>query len=216
MIHRLRGRLIEKQLTQVVVDTGGVGYGVAVSPQTSGQLPEPGIDGAVEVDLFIHTHVYEGGIDLYGFQNAEDREVFQRLTGVSKVGHKMAMNILAGLEADELVRVIAEGDLARLVRIPGIGKKTAERMVLELKEPFGELRRLRQAASPAAAAADAAGTPAAQTVAATLEDVRSALLNFGYKPGTVNRVVPLLQKSAEEGEQLADLIREGLRLLQQG
>ncbi len=215
MIHRLRGRLIDKQITLVVVDAGGVGYGVAVSPQTSGQLPEPGVDGVVEVDLFIRTHVYEGGIDLYGFRNAADREVFQRLTGVSKVGHKMAMNILAGLEADELVSVISDGDLARLVRIPGIGKKTAERIVLELKEPFGELRRLRQAAT-LAGEADAGATPESQTVAATLEDVRSALLNFGYKAAAVNRVIPLLQKSAEEGEALADLIREGLRLLQQG
>jgi Holliday junction DNA helicase RuvA len=214
MIHRLRGRLIDKQLTTVVVDTGGVGYGVAVSPQTSGQLPEPGLEGQLEVDLHIHTHVYEGGIDLYGFLDAGDREVFRRLTGVSKVGHKMAMNILAGLPAEELVAVIAAGDVARLVRIPGIGKKTAERMVLELQEPFKELHRLRQAG--ASAAAGEPGATAGGESAAALDDVRSALLNFGYKAATVNRVMPLLQKPAEEGATLADLIREGLRLLQQG
>ena len=211
MIHRLRGLLIEKELTSVVVDAGGVGYGVAISPFTSGHLPEPELDPDREVELYVHTHVYEGGIDLYGFESAADREVFLRLTGVSKVGPKMAMTILSGLEPDELVRCIAEGDVARLVRIPGIGKKTAERMVVELKDAFAELWRQRQVSSRAGSAADAG-----RLDARVLEDVRSALLNFGWKAATVNRVTPLLQKQADAGAPLPELIREGLRLLQKG
>lgn len=203
MIHRLRGVLLEKDLTRLVVEAGGVGYGVAVSPQTSGQLPPEG----EPVDLFVHTHVYEGGIDLYGFRSPEDRTVFLRLTGVSKVGHKLAMTVLSGMDAGELVEVVAAGDLARLVRIPGVGKKTAERMVVELKDKFTDLARARQASRPAAAAAPASD-------AQRLEDARSALLNFGWKPANVSRVIPLLQKAADEGTALPDLIREGLRLLQ--
>lgn len=202
MIRRLRGRIIDKELTQVVVDVGGVGYGVSVSVQTAATLPEPD----ASVDLYVHTHVYDGGIDLYGFRSPEDREVFLCLIGVSKVGHRTALNILSGMDADDLLRVIAEGDLARLVRIPGIGKKTAERMVLELKDKFTALRRGRRAA--------AGSEPQPAEGAPSLEDVRSALLNFGWKAGSVNRVVPMLQKHADDGAPLADLIREGLRLLQ--
>lgn len=202
MIRRLRGHVLEKELTWVVVDVRGVGYGVSVSVQTSATLPEPD----AEVDLYVHTHVYDGGIDLYGFRTPEDREVFLCLIGVSKVGHRTALNILSGMDAEDLLRVIAEGDLARLVRIPGIGKKTAERMVLELKDKFAALRRSRQAAAGPELPAE--GPPP------SLEDVRSALLNFGWKAGSVNRVIPMLQKNADEGAPLADLIREGLRLLQ--
>lgn len=204
MIQRLRGTLLEKTPTRVVVDAGGVGYGVAVSPQTSALLSPEG----EEADLYVHTHVYEGGIDLYGFATADDRSVFLSLTAVSKVGHKLALAVLSGMDADALVDTIASGDIARLVRIPGVGRKTAERLVVELKDRFTALRLARPAAGgPGAGTRDAGAS-------SRLEDARSALLNLGWKPANVLRVMSLLQKPAEEGAELAELIREGLRLLQ--
>jgi len=201
MIRRLRGKLLEQELTQVVIEAGGVGYGVAVSPQTSTALPGLG----EPADLFIHTNVYDGGIDLYGFEHAEDREVFLKLTGVSGIGPRLAMNILSGMEPGDLLQAVADGDLARLVRIPGIGKRTAERIVVELKEKFRELLLLRGAA-PTDAAADADRV--------SMEEVRSALLNLGYKAATVNKIIPLLNKAAGDGATLQEIIREALRLLQ--
>ncbi|MDX9999935.1 MAG: Holliday junction branch migration protein RuvA [Polyangia bacterium] len=206
MIQRLRGTLLEKEPTRLVVEAGGVGYGVAVSPQTSGRLPPHG----EEVDLYVHTHVYDGGIDLFGFGSAEDRAVFLSLTGVSKVGHKLAMTVLSGMDPDDLVDAIAQGDIARLVRIPGVGRKTAERMVVELKDRFGDLRRSRQASQTTT---DEARTPTGQGGAGLLDDVRSALLNLGWKPANVAQVLPLLRRPADEGAEVSELIREGLRLL---
>ncbi|MFH2007193.1 MAG: Holliday junction branch migration protein RuvA [bacterium] len=201
MIRRLRGLLLEQELTQVVVEAGGVGYGVAVSPQTSSGLPGVG----EPVDLFIHTNVYDGGIDLYGFERAEDREVFLKLTGVSGIGPRLAMNILSGMEPGVLLQAVADGDLARLVRIPGVGKRTAERIVVELKDKFRDLLLLRGAAPTDDTAPDDR---------VSMEEVRSALLNFGYKAATVSRVIPLLDKAADDGATLQEIIREALRLLQ--
>ncbi len=201
MIRRLRGKLIEAELTQVVVDAGGVGYGVAVSPQTSAGLAGLGED----VDLHIHTNVYEGGIDLYGFESGDDREVFLRLTSVSGIGPKLAMNICSGMDPSDLLHAVADGDLARLVRIPGVGKRTAERMVVELSDKFKDLL-LSRGTAPAGDAAEPTGV--------SMEEVRSALLNFGYKAATVNKMMPLLKKEAAEGATLQDVIRGALALLQ--
>ncbi len=201
MIRRLRGTLIEAEITQVVIDAGGVGYGVAVSPQTSA-----GLTGLGEpVDLWIHTNVYEGGIDLYGFESGDDRDVFLRLTGVSGIGPRLAMNILSGLDPPVLLQAVADGDLARLVRIPGVGKRTAERMVVELKDKFKDLL----LAQGTEAGADKAG-PAG----VSMEEVRSALLNLGYRAATVTKIIPLLKKEAADGASLPDVIRAGLHLLQ--
>ncbi len=201
MIRRLRGTLIEAELTQVVIDTGGVGYGVAVSPQTSA-----GLTGLGEpVDLWIHTNVYDGGIDLYGFESGDDRDVFLRLTGVSGIGPRLAMNILSGMEPPVLLQAVADGDLARLVRIPGVGKRTAERMVVELRDKFKDLllsHGVREQTS------DTGPTGVA------MDEVHSALLNLGYKAATVTKMMPLLKKEAAGGASLQDVIREGLRLLQ--
>lgn len=201
MIRRLRGALLEAELTQVVIDAGGVGYGVAVSPQTSA-----GLAGLGEpVDLHIHTNVYEGGIDLYGFESGDDRDVFLRLTGVSGIGPKLAMNICSGMDPSDLLQAVAAGDLARLVRIPGVGKRTAERMVVELKDKFKDLLLARGAESTSSAD---------EPTGFSMEEVRSALLNFGYKAATVNKMVPLLKKEAADGASLQDVIREALSLLQ--
>lgn len=201
MIRRLRGTLLEAELTQVVIDAGGAGYGVAVSPQTSAGLPGLG----EPVDLWIHTNVYDGGIDLYGFESGDDRDVFLRLTSVSGIGPRLAMNILSGMDPSDLLQAVAGGDLARLVRIPGVGKRTAERMVVELKDKFKDML----VARGAAATGDAA-----EPDGVSMEEVRSALLNFGYKAATVTKMIPLLKKEAAEGASLPDVIREALRLLQ--
>jgi len=201
MIRRLRGTLLEADLTQVVIDASGTGYGVAVSPQTSAGLPGLG----EPVDLWIHTNVYDGGIDLYGFESGDDRDVFLRLTSVSGIGPRLAMNILSGMDPSDLLQAVANSDLARLVRIPGVGKRTAERIVVELKDKFKDL----VLARGAAAAGDAAEPPGV-----SMEEVRSALLNFGYKAATVTKMIPLLKKEAAEGASLQDVIREALRLLQ--
>jgi Holliday junction DNA helicase RuvA len=178
-----------------------VGYGVAVSPQTSAGLPAVG----EPVDLHIHTNVYDGGIDLYGFVSGDDRDVFLRLTAVSGIGPRLAMNILSGMEPADLLQAVADGDLARLVRIPGVGKRTAERMVVELKDRFKDLLLVR-----GAAATGDLGEPDGFS----MEEVRSALLNFGYKAATVGKMLPLLKKEAAAGASLQDVIREALRLLQ--
>jgi Holliday junction DNA helicase RuvA len=201
MIRRLRGTLLEAGLTAVVIDAGGVGYGVAVSPQTSAGLPAMG----EPVDLHIHTNVYDGGIDLYGFESGDDRDVFLRLTAVSGIGPRLAMNILSGMEPADLLQAVADADLARLVRIPGVGKRTAERLVVELRDRFRDLLAVRGAAATA---------DVAEPDGFSMEEVRSALLNFGYKAATVNKMLPRLKKQATDGAGLQDVIREALRLLQ--
>ena len=162
----LRGILIEKHPNQAVIDTGGVGYDVAIPVSTYAHLPEAGS----EVRLRIHTHVREDALALYGFLTQDEKALFEKLISVSGIGPKMAMAVLSGIPAPDLITGIRRGEVERLVRIPGVGKKTAERMVLELRDkmpaPSGE-----EAAAPAGAPS-AALTPVEQ-------DVLSALLNLG-------------------------------------
>src|SRR6476620_8692641 len=163
MIAHLRGKLLAKHPNQAVVETGGVGYDVTISVPTFSDLP--GIGG--EVALHIHTHVREDALALYGFLRSSEKALFEKLITVSGIGPKLAITILSGMAADEMVNSIRGNDIARLTRIPGIGKKTAERMVLELRDKLPE-----------------AGTPAAPTATPLRpieDDVLSALLNLGYQ-----------------------------------
>src|SRR3984957_6617039 len=130
MIAHLRGKLLAKHPNQAIVETGGVGYDVTISVPTFSDLP--GIGG--EVALHVHTHVREDTIALYGFLLASEKRLFEKLITVSGIGPKLAITILSGMAADEMVNAIRSNDIARLTRIPGIGKKTAERMVLELRD----------------------------------------------------------------------------------
>ena len=130
MIALLRGVLIEKHPNQAIVEAGGVGYDVTIPVSTFTQLPEPG----AEVRLRIHTHVREDALALYGFLTQDEKALFEKLIGVSGIGPTLAVKILSGLAAPDLIHVIRRGEVERLVRIPGIGKKTAERMVLELRD----------------------------------------------------------------------------------
>ena len=127
MIAHLRGRLISKHPNQAVVEAGGVGYDVTISVPTFSELPGTG----GEVALHIHTHVREDSIALFGFVRPTEKQLFERLISVSGIGPKLGITILSGMSADEMVGAIRGNDVARLTRIPGIGKKTAERMVLE-------------------------------------------------------------------------------------
>ena len=175
MIAHLRGSILEKHPNRIVIDVNGVGYDVFVPLSTFYGLGEPG----AAIALRIHTHVREDAFLLYGFATLLEQELFERLIGVSGIGAKVALAVLSGIEPQELIRAIERGDLARLTAIPGVGKKTSERIVLELKD------RLPRAA--VTAAADAAAPPAAP---ALRDDVVSALVNLGYHR-------PLAEKAAE-------------------
>ena len=157
MIAHLRGRLIEKEPARVVIDTNGVGYEVFVPLSTFTAMPDIG----GEVSLDIHTHVREDIMALYGFSSRQERRVFERLIAISGIGPKLAVTILSGGSIEGLVGAIRKGDLARLTAIPGVGKKTAERIVIELRDKLK----------------DFAEGPAKSTVEM---DVLSALENLGY------------------------------------
>jgi Holliday junction DNA helicase RuvA len=199
MIARLSGILIEKSVTQCVVDVNGAGYRVVVPLTTFYELPDVG----QPVVIHIHTHVREDAIHLYGFHAQEDREVFQMMISVSGIGPKLAVNILSGINAGELVRAVAEEDLKRLTGIPGVGKKTAERMILELKDKASKLDRV---TSPGR-------TVAVKTGAEAQDDALSALVNLGYKGSAVKEVVDRIMREAQEPPSLDRLLKQALRYL---
>lgn len=162
MIAHLRGKLLIKHPNQAIVETCGVGYDVTISVPTFSDMPEAGS----EVALHIHTHVREDALSLYGFLRLEEKHLFEKLLTVSGIGPKLAITILSGMPAEEMIGSIRGGDVTRLTRIPGIGKKTAERMVLELRDKL-----------PTTSAAEVS-TPQTNPVE---EDVISALVNLGYQ-----------------------------------
>lgn len=162
MIALLRGVLLEKHPNQVIVETGGVGYDVTIPVSTFTHLPNPG----AEVRLRIHTHVREDALALYGFLTEDEKRLFEKLIVVSGIGPTLAVKILSGMTAPELVHGIRRGEVERLVRIPGVGKKTAERMVLELRDKLLPVT----SEEPEVAAA---------ALSSIDQDVLSALLNLG-------------------------------------
>jgi Holliday junction DNA helicase RuvA len=198
MIAHLRGTLLEKHPNLVIVDTGGVGYEVTIPVSTYSSLPETG----AEVQLHIHTHVREDALLLFGFVSAADKALFEKLITVSGIGPKLAVTALGGLTAPDLAQAIREGSVEQLVRIPGVGKKTAERMVLELRDKLDLLPGIARAA--AASAKSAFNT--------TEEDVISALANFGVaRPAAETAVTKA--KSASEGNDFDGLFRRALKLV---
>lgn len=184
MIALLRGTLAYKSIDHVIIDVGGVGYRLFIPLSTFYALPDTG-----EVSLFTHTHVREDALLLYGFLNLQEKELFVILIGISGIGPKLAVNILSHIPVGELKRAIAEGDIKRLSSLPGIGKKTAERLVLELKDKVGPVDGL-----PAAADASAAtGT----TEGAMSNDVISALVNLGYKESLARKVLENMEMAPD-------------------
>jgi Holliday junction DNA helicase RuvA len=171
MIAHLRGTLLSKHPNQAIVETHGVGYDVVISVPAFSELPAPG----AEVALHIHTHVREDALSLYGFLRLAEKHLFEKLLTVSGIGPKLAITILSGMPADEMVGAIRGGDLARLTRIPGIGKKTAERMVLELRDKL-----------PAPTGVSEISAVAASPVE---EDVLSALVNLGYQRAAAEKAL---------------------------
>lgn len=194
MIAHLRGRLLAKHPNQAVVETGGVGYDITISVPTFSDLPA--VNG--EVALHIHTHVREDTIALYGFLRPAEKSLFEKLITVSGIGPKLAITILSGMAADEMVNAIRGNDLARLTRIPGIGRKTAERMVLELRDKLTVEKAGEIAAAPALSALE--------------EDVLSALVNLGYQRAAAEKALAAVSKSGKSGPFDA-MFREALAVL---
>src|SRR5207245_9198552 len=195
MIAHLRGRLLVKHPNQVICDTGAVGYDVTISIPTFSDLPAAGS----EVALHIHTHVREDQIALYGFLRVAEKHLFEKLITVSGIGPKLAITILSGMPADEMVSAIRSNDIARLTRIPGIGKKTAERMVLELRDKL-----------PSEGISAAAPVP---TISPVEEDVLSALVNLGYQRVAAERALASLTKNGKNAGSFDALFRETLATL---
>ena len=190
MIGRLRGTLISKQPPALVVDVGGVGYELEAPMSTFFDLPETGR----EVNLFTHYAVKEDTAVLYGFLREAERSLFRSLQKVSGIGAKISLAVLSGVSTEEFARLIQLGDVASLTRIPGIGKKTAERMLVELRDRVSEL---------GSAAASSAGVPKDPVSEATV-----ALHALGYKPAEVTRLV---RDAAAPGDRAEEIIRKALK-----
>jgi holliday junction DNA helicase RuvA len=193
MIASLRGVLLEKHPNQAIVETGGVGYDVTIPVSTFTRLPDSG----AAVTLRIHTHVREDAIALFGFLTQDEKAIFEKLIGVSGIGPKLAVTILSGLNAPDLINAIRRGEVERLVRIPGIGKKTAERMVLELRDKLPAIT------------GEEAPSPVDQ-------DVLSALMNLGCGRPQAEAAVRKAKAAAATAGALADfepLFRKALELV---
>jgi Holliday junction DNA helicase RuvA len=199
MIARLNGILVQKSVTQCVVDVHGTGYRVVVPLSTFYELPEAG----GPVVLQIHTHVREDTISLYGFYTEAEREVFKLMISVSGIGPKLAVNVLSGISAEEWIRAVAVEDLKRLTGIPGVGRKTAERMILELKDKAFKLGR----------EGSTVGTAAVKTGDQVKDDALSALVNLGYKGSSVKDVVDRIMRETPEAPSLDHLLKQALRAL---
>ena len=192
MIARLRGTLIEKSPSRIVVDAGGVGYDLLVPLSTFYGLGDAGST----VTLRVHTHVREDVIALFGFGTALEQDLFERLIAINGIGPKLALAVLSGIDPADLVRAIRAQDVARLTRIPGVGKKTAERIGLELKD---RLPQAVTAAEPAAAGQDDRRA-----------DLLSALTNLGYKGAVAEKAVDAAVKKTPDAP-FEDLLRDILR-----
>jgi holliday junction DNA helicase RuvA len=193
MIGSLRGKLVDKRPNQILLDVGGVGYQVQIPLSTFAAL------GALhdETALLIHTHVREDQFNLFGFSTAREKQCFELLISASGVGPSLALKILSGMSLEELVPAIRKGDLAQLVRIPGVGRKTAERMVVELRDKLAAVD-VREAGKPA-------------TRSQLESDVASALVNLGYDERSVERAIEKARGSG--GTDFETLLRASLQLL---
>jgi Holliday junction DNA helicase RuvA len=194
LIAQLRGQILRKETQEVVVDTGGVGYRVTIPLSTFYRLGEPGS----EVTLLTHTHVREDALALFGFLSDTEQILFERLIAVAGVGPRLAIGILSGIEPPDLVGALRAGDVARLTRIPGVGKKTAERLVVELKDKMVALEGVDSAPE--------------HPPASPQDDLVSALVHLGYSRSEAERGVEKALKQGGEGS-FEDLLRRTLRTL---
>ena len=198
MIGSLTGRLAQKEPSRLLVDVQGVGYEVQVPLSTFYGLGDVGAD----VSLRIHTHVREEALSLFGFGTALELILFERLIGISGVGPRLALAVLSGIEPPDLVRSVSAGDVVRLTRIPGVGKKTAERIVLELKDRLPEMLVVET------------DSPDTDTeIPGVRDDVLSALLNLGYQRPRAERAVERVPTDASGAGEFEDVLRQALREL---
>ncbi|MCP4498786.1 MAG: Holliday junction branch migration protein RuvA [Deltaproteobacteria bacterium] len=192
MIGFLSGKVLFKELNHACLDVNGVGYNLHMPVPDLARMGEVG----QSAKLHVHTHVREGAIDLFGFLTADGLAIFLQLIQVSGVGPKMALAVLSGMEIDDMMRAILEEDVARLTKIPGVGKKTAGRLILELQDKFKTVGLKSKAMGG--------------TEHDVMVDVRSALENLGYKGPQVERAVKAIRKDAE-GKELQDLVLLALK-----
>ncbi|HUG54393.1 MAG TPA: Holliday junction branch migration protein RuvA [Vicinamibacteria bacterium] len=198
MIAHLRGRILRKSPQELIVDVGGVGYRVAIPVSTFYRLGEEG----TEASLRVHTHVREDALSLFGFLTAHEHDLFERLIQVAGVGPRLAVNILSGIEAADLAAALRGSDVARLTRVPGVGKKTAERLVVELKDKMPP-------APPSALEEEATAA------ASPKEDLLSALAHLGYSRGEAERGVDRALREDGSGR-FEDLLRRALQIVSGG
>lgn len=196
MIAHLSGTLLSKQPNQVIVDVNGVGYEVHVPLSTFYEVGEIGSP----VQLRIYTHVREDTIALFGFKSAKEKLMFEQVTSISGIGPKLGITILSGMPVDELVAAIRQSNLARLTSIPGIGKKTAERLVVELRDKLAKT-------------APTGEQTAVQSVSQPQEDVISALVNLGYGKPSAERAVQTVVSTSKTEPAFEELLRTALRQL---
>ena len=198
MIAHLRGKLLSKKASHVVIEAAGVGYGVTIPVSTFYELGEVGSD----TGLHIYTHIREDTLALYGFRTEQEKSLFEKLIGVSGVGPKLAITILSGLETSELIPAIQKGNVDRLIHIPGVGRKTAERLIVELKDKLAAL-----------ALEEAAARQEAVAVAGSAEeDVLSALTNLGYARASAESALRESRTETPDGD-FERLLRGSLRML---
>lgn len=201
MIACIRGTLIEKSATQIIIDAGGIGYRVFVPLTTFYELPETG----QSIQIHTHTHVREDAIHLFGFHTYDEKEIFESMISVSGIGPKLAINILSGITARELASAISGGNVSRLLSIPGVGRKTAERMILELKDKLNKLIGNKD---------DHAKAGLIPNSELMLEDAISALVNLGYKGNAVRGVLEdVMQSSTGQSLTLDLLLKQALKAL---
>jgi len=193
MIGFLRGVLLHKTPQELILDVGGVGYRVLVPISTFCRLGDQG----AQAQLLIHTHVREDQLVLYGFATPAELELFEKLISVSGVGPKVALGVLSGIEAEDLVQAIRGNDVARLTRVPGVGKKTAERLILELKDKIAGLH---------------GGTAEPQAPSPKRTDLTSALANLGYSASEADRAATEVLRLHPDAS-LGDLLRDALRVI---
>jgi holliday junction DNA helicase RuvA len=195
VIAQISGTLAQKIPGEIIIDVGGVGYQILIPLSVFYQLPDIG----ASVSMQIHTHVREDALQLFGFNDLAEKQVFLMLISVSGIGPKLAVNILSGIPAEELARALKEGDQVRLLAIPGVGRKLAERMIVELKDKFAAL-------SPA-------GVESAKPVIGSqvMQDAVSALVNLGYKRPEAEKMVREVLKSGDGS--LENVLKDTLRRL---
>jgi Holliday junction DNA helicase RuvA len=201
LIAQITGKLLQKQPNSVIVDVGGVGYELIVPVSTFYDLGEPGAD----VSLRVYTYVREDALQLYGFRTDQEKKLFLQLTSVNGIGPKLAVTILSGMSADELIPAIRGNDLARLTSIPGIGKKTAERMVVELRDKLSAL-------SDAETQQQIQSGMALMSPDAIRDDIVSALVNLGYQKAAAEKAVAAVLKEMPDAK-FEQILKNSLRRL---